>query len=76
MGRGTWQATVHGVTESDTTERFHFLTAKKTNWSESTPEALEAEPSQAATVGDAEPPGTLMRVFTGIQLSSPSVNLK
>ena len=23
--RGVWQATVHGVTESDTTERLHFL---------------------------------------------------
>ena len=28
MDRGAWQATVHGVTESDMTEDFHFLTSK------------------------------------------------
>ena len=28
IDRGAWQATVHGVTESDMTEDFHFLTSK------------------------------------------------
>ena len=61
------------------TERLHFLTAKKTNCSETTPEALKAAQSKAATVGEAGmakdtgPRGILTVVFTTTQLSSPSV---
>ena len=31
MGRGVWQAIVHGVTESDTTEQLSNLAPKKTH---------------------------------------------